>query len=277
MMTFAARRWIGVVVLAAASAIALAAWLVASAALVRHVAVVSGFSLLAVCLLLTLFNARKKIPWIPALSGAAWLQFHVYAGLFSIVLFLIHISFRFPGGAFELGLAALFVGVALSGLFGLYISRRLPKRLTRRGENVLFERIPALRKRVIERAEEVVARGVVDSGARSVADFYESDLRPWFARPRGMVEHLANSNAPRHRVLNRIDAFKNYVSPTEAGILDELRELAIQKDDLDYQHAGQSLLKGWLFVHIPLTYGLLVFVAVHVALVFVFEPEVLPL
>ena len=36
-----------------------------------------------------------------------------------------------------------------------------------------------------------------------------------------------------------------------------------RKDDLDYQYALQGALKLWLFVHIPLTYGLLVLAIFH--------------
>lgn len=270
-VSFSSRRSIGLGVLIAATVLAVTLWVAAEAALVRDVAVGSGFALLAVCLLLTLFNARKKLPFIPALSGAVWLQFHIYAGFFSGVLFLIHICFRLPTGIFEWALALVFSSVFVSGLLGLWISRRLPRRLTRRGEQVIFERIPALRLELMHRAEAVVERGVEESGARSVADFYERELRPFFLGTRNFFEHCLHSNAPRHRVLSRMSAFERYVGSGEREVLAELRTLAEQKDDLDYQHAGQLLLKTWLFVHIPLTFSLLVLAAVHVALVAVFQ------
>jgi hypothetical protein len=40
---------------------------------------------------------------------------------------------------------------------------------------------------------------------------------------------------------------------------------------LDYHRALQLALKLWLFVHIPLTYGLLIFTALHIVLVFGFS------
>jgi hypothetical protein len=43
-----------------------------------------------------------------------------------------------------------------------------------------------------------------------------------------------------------------------------------QKDGLDYHHALQLTLKLWLFVHIPLTYSLLIFSLVHLVLVYAF-------
>ena len=43
------------------------------------------------------------------------------------------------------------------------------------------------------------------------------------------------------------------------------------KDQLDFHQAMQGLLKGWLFVHIPLTYALLLFALVHLVLVYAFS------
>ena len=43
----------------------------------------------------------------------------------------------------------------------------------------------------------------------------------------------------------------------------QLAEFVRAKDNLDFQRAVQGMLKGWLFVHIPLTYALLLFAAVH--------------
>ncbi len=47
--------------------------------------------------------------------------------------------------------------------------------------------------------------------------------------------------------------------------------LAQAKDDLDYQSALQGALKFWLFVHVPLTYGLLIFAVFHILVVYTFS------
>ena len=52
--------------------------------------------------------------------------------------------------------------------------------------------------------------------------------------------------------------------------MEEIARLVREKDGLDYHHAHQLLLKIWLFVHIPLTYSLLLFILVHVVVVFAF-------
>src|SRR2546426_2529895 len=49
----------------------------------------------------------------------------------------VHISYKMPTGWFEGMLAWLYVMVMLSGFFGLFVSRAIPKRLTTRGGEVL--------------------------------------------------------------------------------------------------------------------------------------------
>jgi peptidoglycan biosynthesis protein MviN/MurJ (putative lipid II flippase) len=53
--------------------------------------------------------------------------------------------------------------------------------------------------------------------------------------------------------------------------IEKLAQLVRQKDGLDYHRALQLALRLWLFIHIPLTYGLMVFTVLHVVLVFGFS------
>ena len=57
---------------------------------------------------------------------------------------------------------------------------------------------------------------------------------------------------------------RRYLNPAEQSLAGELADLIEAKRNLDLQHAGQRLLKLWLFGHIPLTYGMLVLTAAHV-------------
>ena len=115
----------------------------------------TGWALLGVILLLALYNGRKKLPFLPLLSSEEWLQFHIYAGLLTGVLFAVHLNYKIPSGWFQGVLAWLYLLVMASGLFGLFISRAIPKRLTTRGGEVLFERIPSLRRQLQEQAEQL--------------------------------------------------------------------------------------------------------------------------
>jgi hypothetical protein len=224
---------------------------------------VSGLTLFAVVVLLTLFNARKKLPFLPLLRASTWMQVHIYAGLFSCVLFGLHVGWRMPRGTFETILAVLFFLVSVSGVLGLAVSRWTPGRLTVHGENVIFERIPAFRTMLRHEVEEMVVASVTKTQSLTIADFYEQRLRSYFSARRFTWSHLTGYGKRLFSLLAEIQALDRYLSAEERTIMAQIVERIRAKDNLDFQQVHQGLLKGWLFVHIPLTYSMIVLGAVH--------------
>lgn len=236
----------------------------------RPTAVWSGLALLAVVLGLTLFNARKKLPFLPLIRASVWMRIHSYAGWFAAILFLLHIQFRVPRGTLEIALALLFVGVTLSGIVGLSLSRLLPARLTRHGEEVIFERIPALRLQLRARVEALVVSSVAETDSSTLADFYAARLANYFARPRDWWRHVIGSDGPLHERLIGLAALDRYLNDKERPLAAAIAECIRAKDNLDHSRACQSLLKGWLFTHIPLTHALIIVAVVHGVLAWAF-------
>jgi hypothetical protein len=232
-------------------------------------AFLTGWVLLAAMLVLTFYNARKKLPFLPLGKSETWLQIHIYLGFFTTLLFLIHLNFRLPRGGFEITLAWLFALVAGSGVAGLFLSRVLPRRLATRGGEVVFENIPALRH-ALQTGAEQLALGA-DAQSPVIAEFYARRLAGFFAGPKNAWLHLVESRRPLSALLAELEDLRRTGSDAERGTLEKLAVLVRQKDGLDYHRALQLTLKLWLFVHIPLTYGLLIFTALHVVLVFGFS------
>ena len=232
---------------------------------------VSGWALLGLMLFLTAYNGRKKLPFLPVATSETWLEIHIYMGLLAAMIFGMHLSFRLPTGIFENILALLFMLVTVSGLVGLWISRTFPKRLTTRGKEVIFEQIPSERRRLHQRARELALLAVDKTRSTTIADFYSATLEEFFAKPTNFWSHLVESKVKPNRVLNRVNEVKRYLNEDERQIMTEISQLVEAKNDLDYHYSLQMMLKLWLFTHIPLTYGLLVFSAVHVALVYAFS------
>ena len=232
---------------------------------------ITGWLLLGLMLLLTLYNGRKKIPFLPLAKSRDWLQFHIWAGWFTLLLFLFHIRFRFPTGWFEGTLAALYGIVMVSGIVGLFISRSFPRRLTSRGGEVLFDAIPVARRNLRKRAEELTLQSVPEVQASTVAEFYTTELAGFFAGPRNYWKHLFEIRSPLNQMLKKVDDLKRFLNEKERNAMSEFADLIRQKDGLDYHHSLQLTLKLWLFIHIPLTYSLLIFSVLHVILVFAFS------
>lgn len=232
---------------------------------------VSGWTLLGLMLFLTAYNGRKKLPFLPALSSETWLQIHIYMGLLATLIFGMHLSFRLPTGNFESILALLFVLVTLSGMVGLWITRVFPKRLTSRGGEVIFERIPFERRALHLKARALAISAVDKTRSTTVADFFVASLEQFFEKPKNIGSHLLDSKIRPNRLLSRVNEMKRYLNEEERNIMTEIGQLIEAKNTLDYHYSLQMTLKLWLFTHIPLTYGLLVFSAVHVALVYAFS------
>jgi hypothetical protein len=254
------------------AAAAAAVWEYSRAQLGRpHMAYLTGWLLLALVLVLTVYNARKKLAFLPLISSRAWLRAHSWLGMFAGLVFLMHLRWRLPAGGFEGVLAALFVGVTLSGIAGSWLSRVLPRRLTSAGGEVPYERIPVVLRALRERAEALVVAGIPAAGTASLADFYAARLSGFFAGPANLGPHLFGSSHALNSLLADLGGVERYLNADEKKTALELADLVREKDALDLHRSMQLVLKGWLFVHIPLTYGMLVFIAVHVVLVYSFS------
>jgi len=268
MKRFQKQFWLGTLWLVLASAAALLGHRAGHLRLPNY-AFISGWVLFGFMLLLTLFNARKKLPFLPLGRSEQWLQLHIYGGFFTVVLFLIHLNFRVPRGGLDLTLTVLFTVVTLSGIVGLVLSRTVPRRLHTRGGEVLYEKIPAIRHRLKLQAEKLALGG--PAGSPILAEFHVRRLAGFFAGPRNFWPHLQESRGPINQLLEDLNDLRRLLSETDAKTLDQLADLTRQKDGLDYHQALQSSLKLWLFVHLPFTYGLMLFTFWHIVLVYAYS------
>ncbi len=258
---FARRRRLGLFLLALA---VLAVWLVAQwqDANLGQSAYSTGYVLMGCLVFLAAYNLRKKIAFLPCLgSSRLWMQLHIYIGFFTVAVFLIHIGWHFPSGTFERFLAALYVIVAGSGMYGLYLTRTAPQKLTAVGHEVVFEQIPLLRRRLVDQARQLI----LDSASTSevLAKFYVNRLAPFLERPCSLGYLLVPTSRHSKQLIADIRDLDRYLSAAQRKAGRDLAGLVKRKDDLDYHYALQGRLKIWLFVHIGLTYGLLITAVLH--------------
>jgi len=211
---------------------------------------------------------------LPLGRAVTWLQAHLYAGYFVIAVFLLHTSFSLPKGMLEWGLWVLFVIVALSGVIGAYLSRTTPAKLEQHSERVIFERIPAFRAGLAQEVEALAIDSVNQAGSLTISNLYVNTLHEFFRCPRNIFSHLKSSRRPLSRIQGELDNLRQYLDDAGKKRLAEIKDLVQAKDNLDYQYAHQGVLKAWLFVHIPATYGLIVLMIAHIAIVYAFSSGV---
>lgn len=234
-------------------------------------AYLTGWLLFGVMVLLTGYNWFKKIPYLPLGRSEVWLQFHIYAGLFTGVLFLLHVRLQWPTGWFEGVLTVLYAIVMVSGVIGIIISRGWPKRLTARGGEVPFERIPIVRRQLHERAEALALNSVAEAKSATIAEFYTRRLHDFFAGPQNFFSHLFEIPLPLKALLNELGDLNRFLNESERKVTEQLVALVRQKDGLDYQRSLQLTLRLWLFIHIPVTYSLMLWAIAHIVLVYGFS------
>lgn len=270
MVNFRTRRLIGLLTILVVSA-GFLAWVRHRQQRLTDVNFFTGYILLGIVLFLVAFHWRKKLTPLPLGSASLWLQLHIYAGLFSSVVSLSHVGWHWPTGWLNSLLFLLYLSVFSSGVFGLYITRTYPRRLTHASEQFVFERIPARRHQLQQSARELVLQAVGTHGTITLADFYQQHLGNYFERSRSLIFFVRPSTMVKRKLMADLVSIQRYLSDDERRACDQLFHLIRKKDDLDYHFALQLMLKLWLFVHLALSYSLLLVLAVHVLVVHAFH------
>jgi hypothetical protein len=82
-------------------------------------------------------------------------------------------------------------------------------------------------------------------------------------RRRSLAYALAPSMRRSRSLVSGLRELDRYLSPPQRESWHKLAGLVREKEDLDFHRAMQGRLKLWLFVHIGMTWGLLLFSVIH--------------
>jgi hypothetical protein len=232
--------------------------------------VLTGWVLLGLMVFLAFFNWRKKLSMVPIGHASLWLGLHVVIGVLTVGIFFLHTRSLWPIGAYEQLLAGLFYLTSLSGIVGFGLTRAYPRRLTHADYEIIYERIPAEVARLREEAEQIVLDCTSETGSDTLARHYLDTLSWYFRRPRFAVSYLAGSDRGDHWLRHELGAVSRYLNDAERSFLDRIRDIGTTKARLDRHYAGQSVLKYWLLLHVPLAAVVMVITVWHVLLVHVY-------
>src|SRR5262245_3562004 len=228
------------------------------------------------CLQLSFHIAIKTASLSPKFA-ARWRKIHIFVGYLLIAAFISHSDFSLPDTGFEWALWAAFVLVTLSGIFGTYLAWSLQ---AKHGidERISYDRIPIRRA---ELARDVYAVAKIDLAAAIalpatphdawIMDLYTNHLRDFFQGQRNFTAHLIGSRRPLKRLTDEIDNLSPYVDKQSQMKLAVIKNLVAEKDWLDFARVYLGLTKGWVFVHVPVTYALTILTVLHVVVVYAFS------
>lgn len=227
---------------------------------------------------------KKKRLWRIG-NVQTWLKAHIWLTLFTVPLVAFHCGFHW-GGTQTTMLLILYIIVMASGIFGLVLQHFMPRIMKESlPREVVFEQIPhiqgllfeaALKLRQELRVAERTAREPVAAVAGTVetsppaspaddpslpviADFLDQEGLPYLSKKRRGRPRLADSKTSD-------DVFrllKLNVSEKWQPRIDDLQIWCDDRRMMDLQLRLHHLLHGWLLVHVPVSFALLVMTAWH--------------
>jgi hypothetical protein len=229
----------------------------------------TGYALLGVCLLLAFLSVRKRMLALPVGPVKIWMQVHLYAGVLSLVLFVLHVGW-FNGGWLELMLGSLFLWIGGTGVYLWYLSKRIPKRLLGVGRDVVLEEIPHMQQQQAEQAYELALKSTQLGEGVTLADYYQQKLVPYFHSPRSLFFGIVPSIRTRRRLLRELDMLDRYLGTEGRELRNQICDLVRKKDELDVHWAMQNQLRFCLTMHVVGLWAFTMLVTVHVASVLAF-------
>lgn len=229
--------------------------------------VITGYALFAIILALAFFKARKRLLVLPLGTVRQWMLGHVVLGVLSVPLYFQHAGGLWPEGRYEQAIALAFYLVTLSGVAGYALQRILPLRLADLEGEIIYERIPNELAALREEIEALIFKAVKELGSDTLGRYYAESLEWFFWKPRFLVGHIVGSGRSAGWIRSRITALRRYLNEDERAYLGRIEELAHRKSRLDAHYALQSVLKFWLFVHVPAAVLLVLLACWHLLIV----------
>jgi hypothetical protein len=229
-----------------------------------------------------LLAARKKLPVWRLGRAQSWMRGHLWLGLLSLPMILFHGGFRF-GGPLTSVLMILLIIVVASGLFGAALQHYMPNVMTAEVQKeTIFEQIDHVRAGMIADADALVAAttGTSEAGATTraarpavavqtvaltqetaaaLSHFYVHKMRPFLQNDDGERHALADTSSAR-----AIFVELRTLLPAEThDTVKSLEDICEEERQLRRQTQLHHWLHGWLMLHIPLSFALLLLGCVH--------------
>ena len=248
---------------------------------------IAGFGLMIYAGLL---GPRKKVPVWRLGRAQTWMRGHLWLGLLSYPLILFHAGFHMRG-TFTTWLMVVVTLVIVTGIFGAVLQHYVPRVMTVQVPmESIYEQIGSLRTQLLGEADQLVesvcgALGVkrpttvANAAIAATANasttgiavelelevaaplraFYLNELRPFLEHPerRDMPLGLNKTADGIFRHLRTL------LPPALHSTVGQLESICTEERQLTRQAALHRWLHGWLLVHVPLAYALLVMGAVH--------------
>jgi len=232
-----------------------------------------------------LLSVRKKFPVMRIGRAKAWMRGHIWLGFLSYPIIILHSAFGL-GGTLTTTLMILFTIVFISGIVGAVLQHYLPIKMTREvpmetiydqidsvvsqlcqeADDIMVQLVPAME--AIPAAEVVgsrtlplyaAAREVESKDLQPIRTLYAEKVQPYLLKPANFTHELADPE-----IASAIFEQIRKMSPTVIDeFVNDLENICTEKRQLDRQARLHHWLHTWLFIHLPISWAILVLGAVH--------------
>jgi len=232
---------------------------------------VLGTISLGIFVFAALLGMRKKLPFLPVGNVQRWLRAHIWLTLLTIPLILLHSGFRL-GSPMTTTLMVLYAIVMVSGIYGLILQNKLPMMMKESlSAEIVFEQIPNVRAQLCAAAEKLrrsLKQQAMSGSAVVAIDVSQEEVLAGFIEQR-LIPYLRARRGEKHRLGQAREAdeifrhLKLRVDEVHRPRVDEMRRWCEERRLTDKEVRMQHWLHGWLFVHVPLSFLLLLMTVWH--------------
>ena len=247
-----------------------------------------GYGLVAFLLMLFvgLLGLRRCFPALRIGRPETWMRGHLWLGLLIVPFAFFHGGFQF-GGTLTIILMVLLIAVTLSGILGVILQQILPRVMTSRVTmETIYDQIEHVLAQLLAEADLLVSTvagpvlptgspvpAAAEAGAAKPAptkkesrvegslpmrDFYLNQVRPFLERRK-----CSGPLASAQRSAAAFTPIRTLVPPAAHEALKDLEIICEERRQLATQERLHRWMHGWLIVHIPLSYSLLLLSLVH--------------
>jgi len=219
-----------------------------------------------------LLGWRRKHPSWRVGAIQFWLKAHVWLTLLTIPLVLFHCGFH-GGGFMTQSLLWLYGVVMVSGFYGLALQHIIPHWMREvLPDEVVFEQIPYLCEKLQEEAQksrkeleiQIEAKEAADPNAPKISSdiifrVIDQEVMPYL-KPNVMRRSRLHREAASDKLFKLI---AKEVPADLRGPIDRINDLCDEKRRLNMQTRMQHLLWGWVLVHAPVSFLLIIVTIWH--------------
>ncbi len=220
---------------------------------------------LGIILILMYFGVRKRSYRSTFGTVETWLHAHIYLGLLVAVIILFHSGFRFHDKVAVTALILLTV-VVLSGVLGAILYTMVPPMLTNVESNLTAREISDQINQLAQSMARL-ASGKSDAFQKIYTDLVQAErttpMAGWRIMFRGYLRKRSEKNEG-----GSFQMYLGRVASGEESDLNRLLVLASQMKELHnrliYKQRHINIMAAWLYLHVPVSFAMIVVVVVHV-------------